>query len=267
MTTFATLGPETPAVPLLVTVPHSGTDAPEDIAGRWTPAALQRPDTDWHLGQLYDFVPSLGAQLMVARYSRYVVDLNRPADGARLYTDRDETGLVPTSTFEQEPIYRPGQAPDDAERVARVVRYWQPWHDAIRQRLAALRDRFGYAILFDAHSITSVVPRFFDGPLPDLMVGTADGQSCHPALAAAVQDVFTESPYDWLLNRPFKGGFITRSFGAPAEDIHAIQLEMSQRLYMREGPPFAYDEERAARLKPWLERALAALARHRPAPR
>ncbi|MFT4977660.1 MAG: N-formylglutamate deformylase [Myxococcota bacterium] len=259
MSTFVTLGPEQPTIPLLVTVPHAGTDAPAEVAGRWTADARRRPDTDWHLGLLYDFVPSLGAQLMIARNSRYVVDLNRSADGAKLYAGRRETGLVPTTTFSDEPIYLPGDEPGDFERADRIEQYWRPWHAAVRQRLDALRAQFGYAILFDAHSIVSEAPRFFDGRLPPLMLGTVEGTSCDGRLSSAVQAVFEESPYGWALDAPFKGGFITRSFGAPSDHIHALQLEMSQRIYMDEGPPFVYQPQRAAGLKSWLLRALQAL--------
>lgn len=261
MSTFAFRGPDVPRVPLLVTVPHAGTEAPPELEARWTTAARRRPDTDWHLGMLYDFVPELGAQMMVARYSRYVVDLNRPPGGQKLYgSERRETGLIPLTTFDDQPIYLPGEEPGDAERAERVVRYWRPWHDAIRQRLDAIRERFGYAILFDAHSIPSVVPRFFPGTLPELLIGTVDGASSAPELPAAVQAVFAESPFHWTLNHIFRGGYITRSFGAPQENIHAIQLEMSQRIYMDEAAPFVYHAERAGVLKPWLRRALAALA-------
>lgn len=265
MSTFLTRGPDVPRVPLLVTVPHSGTEAPQELVERWTAAGRRRPDTDWHLGMLYDFVPALGAQMMVARYSRYVVDLNRPAGGEKLYgAERRETGLIPLTTFDDRPIYLPGEQPDNAERVARVATYWRPWHDEIRQRLDAIRDRFGYAILFDAHSIPSEVPRFFPGTLPELLLGTASGASCAPAFSDAVQEVFVESPYDWTLNHIFKGGYITRSFGSPAENIHALQLEMSQRVYMNEEAPFVYHAERAAQLQPWLRGALEALLSVKP---
>ena len=258
--TFSVHGPAEASVPLLVTVPHAGTDVPDGLAERWTPDAHLLADTDWHLGQLYDFVPRLGARMMVARYSRYVVDLNRPADGAPLYPGRNETGLLPTSTFADQPLYRPGLGPDEAERQARVERYWRPWHAAVRAELDALKARFGYAILFDAHSITGEVPRFFAGTLPDLMLGTADGRSCHPALAAAAGQALAESPYSWVVNGTFKGGFITRAFGQPHDYVHALQLEMSQRIYMEEGTTtFAYLPERAQRLQPWLERLLRAL--------
>jgi N-formylglutamate deformylase len=265
MDAFTLHPPAHDPIPLLVTVPHTGTAVPPAIAERWSsPEVGALPDTDWHLDRLYDFVPRLGAALMVARYSRYVIDLNRPADGHALYPGRSETGLVPTTTFSNQPLYRPGLAPDAAEVTARIARYWTPWHRTVREQLDALKARFGYAILFDAHSIISDVPRFSAERLPGLMLGTADGRSCSPALAAAAMDVFSRSPYAWQLNAPFKGGYITRSFGAPDSGIHAIQLEMSQRLYMAEGPPFTYLPERAAGLRTWLEETLRAIAAQAP---
>ncbi|MEL6349519.1 MAG: N-formylglutamate deformylase [Myxococcota bacterium] len=251
--------------PLLVTIPHTGTDVPPQILARWTDAAKALPDTDWHLAPLYDFVPRIGAGLLVARYSRYVIDLNRPADGHALYPGRDETARVPTSTFEQADIYLPEQLPSADEIAERTERYWRPWHDEVRRQLALRKARFGFAVLFDAHSIRSEVPRFFSGRLPGLMLGTADGHSCDPQMAQAALDVFEASPFSWALNAPFKGGHITRSFGAPVDGVHALQLEMSQRLYMDEDPPFQYNPSKADVLKPWLERALQAILATLPA--
>lgn len=247
------------AVPLLVSIPHTGTELSEGLAERLVDDEVRAlPDTDWHLHRLYDFVPELGARTIYARYSRYVVDLNRPADGHALYPGRHETGLVPTADFDGKALYRPGAEPDDAERAARTDRYWRPYHAAIESELSLLRAQFGYALLFDAHSIRSEVPQFAEGALPGLMLGDADGSSADPSMSRAVLDVHHASGLGSAHNAPFKGGWITRCFGRPAEHVHALQLEMSQRLYMVEGPPFAWSEERAEALRPWLRRTLGA---------
>lgn len=251
----------TAELPLLVSVPHTGEAVPADVAERFASDRIRElPDTDRHLHRLYDFVPGLGATLLCARFNRFVVDLNRPATGEALYPGRDETGLVPTSSFGSEPIYRQGTEPDADEVRERVVRYWQPYHDCLTAELGRIRERFGYALLWDGHSIRSRVPRFFDGELPGLMLGDALGTSAAPELSAAVVAVHRASGISCRANDPFRGGFITRNYGDPARGVHALQLEMSQRLYMDEDPPFSWAEERARALQPVLERSLLAFA-------
>lgn len=255
---FDLTAPTGPELPLLVSVPHTGTHIPPALAGRMTPAALATPDTDWHLHRLYDFVPALGGWLLTARHSRFVVDLNRPPDGAALYPGRSETSLVPVNTFASEPLYRSGEEPGEDEIAARRTTFWDPYHAQIRRCLDALRAKHGYALLWDAHSITSVVPRFWPEPLPGLMLGDADGTSAAGAMSSSVLAAWEHGTLTFRHNSPFKGGYITRQYGRPAENIHALQLEMSQRLYMVEGPPFAWDPARAAGLVPTLRSSLQA---------
>lgn len=237
--------------PLLVSLPHDGTAIPDEIAARMTPQALRVPDTDWHVGLLYDFAKALGASVIAPRWSRYVVDLNRPPDGHALYPGRSETGLVPSNTFASEPIYRPGSGPDAQEIVARVETYWRPYHAALQQELLRLREAHGRAVLWDGHSIRSRVPMFFDGQLPDFNLGTANGASCSPALQARLARVLEQlaspasSAYSHVVNGRFKGGHITRHYGNPAEHIEAVQLELAQCTYMDEDS-FEYEPDRAA---------------------
>ncbi|MEM9057345.1 MAG: N-formylglutamate deformylase [Pseudomonadota bacterium] len=248
--------------PLLVSLPHSGTALAHDLEERLTAAAWLLPDTDWHIPRLYGFLEALGATVIEARYSRYVVDLNRPPDGAALYPGKAETALVPTQTFAGEAIYRDGGdggEPDAAEIAARRARYWQPYHDALGAALERLKARFGYALLWDAHSIASRVPRLFDGRLPDLNIGTADGAACAPALAQAVYDTCADSDFSVVMNGRFKGGYITRHYGRPDDGVHALQMEIAQASYMHEPPPFRFDADRAGRLRPVLERAIDAM--------
>ncbi|MCU0897141.1 MAG: N-formylglutamate deformylase [Burkholderiales bacterium] len=238
--------------PLLVSIPHLGTHVPPEVASRLTPAALALPDTDWHLDRLYDFVDELGASVLMATHSRYVVDLNRAPDDASLYPGQDVTGLVPVDTFAREPLYAAG-LPDEAEVAARRERYWRPYHDRLAAELARLRERHGYALLWDAHSIASRVPRFFEGRLPDFNLGTGGGTAADPALAGALLAAATSAHgYSAVLDGRFKGGYITRRYGDPANRIHAIQLELAQETYMQEAPPYAFDDARAARLRPHL---------------
>ena len=245
--------------PLLISFPHSGTFIPAPIAARLTDAALQRADVDWHLPQLYAFARELGAGTLVAHHARHVIDLNRPPEDESLYPGMDVTGLLPIDTFLKQPLYRPGQAPDAAETEARRVLYWQPYHDALRAELDRLRAAHGMALLWDAHSIASVMPRFFDGKLPDLNLGTDEGRACAAPIQTAVEAVMaSQSVFTQVSNGRFKGGHITRHYGRPDDKIHALQLEMCQCTYMDETAPFAYRSDRAALVQPLLERLLHA---------
>lgn len=245
--------------PLLISMPHVGTHIPTALRPRLTDAALQVPDTDWHLEQLYDFASALDVSLLVATHSRYVVDLNRPPDDANLYPGQDTTGLCPLDTFDKAPLYRRHEdQPDGAEIAARRDAIWRPYHDQLQTELQRLQVRHGRAVLWDAHSIRSMVPRFFDGRLPDLNLGTAGGTSCDPALADGLIRIAQSSVYSAVLNGRFKGGHITRHYGQPARGIHAVQLEMAQSIYMDETPPFAYRPERAAQVSPCLRKLLEA---------
>ncbi len=212
------------------------------------------PDTDWHVAELYAFAREFGASMLIANYSRYVVDLNRPPGDEALYAGQVATGLCPTQTFAGDDIYRSGE-PDADEVAQRVVTYWRPYHDRIAETLAALRERHGHALLWEAHSIASVVPRLFDGKLPALNIGTNGGRSCDPALESAVTEIARESSYSHVLNGRFQGGFITRHYGEPAKHVHAVQLEIAQRVYMDESTR-VFDAAKATRLRATLRHML-----------
>ena len=256
--------------PLLISMPHAGTYVPPTLAARFTEEARQVPDTDWHMERLYAFAKDMGASILAATHSRYVVDLNRPPDGASLYPGQNVTGLCPVDTFDDTPIYTRGDVPDDSEIAARRDAVWAPYHAQLRAELDRIRAQHGVAVLWDAHSIRSVLPRFFEGKLPDLNLGTADGASCSPALAQELLAIARSAPgYTGVLNGRFKGGHITRHYGQPERDIHAVQLEMTQCSYMQEALPFSYLPEVAAGVQPHLERMLKAVlafaAREKPA--
>jgi len=245
------------SAPLLVSVPHAGTKIPGDLAPRLVERALAVEDTDWHLDLLYAFARDLGASLLVPRHSRYAIDLNRPPENSPMYAGSNNTELAPTRFFNGELLYRPGQGPDDAEVQKRLTRYWQPYHDALAEELARLRAQYGHVVLWDGHSIKSVVPWLFDGKLPDLNLGTADGTSCAPGLRAALMQVLAgQDRYTHVTDGRFRGGYITRQYGRPADGVHAVQLEMCCSTYMDERPPFELDLPRAALLGPLLRTLL-----------
>lgn len=234
-----------------------GTHIPAEIAARMTPAALELADTDWHVERLYGFARDRGAAMLVATHSRYVVDLNRPPDGSVLYAGANNTELCPTTRFDLKAVYRAGEAPGPAEIAARVQRWWRPYHDRLAAELAALKARFGYALLFDAHSIASLVPRFHPTRLRDLNLGSADGTSAAPALVERMAAVCRGAhPYTAAIDGRFKGGHITRAYGRPGEGVHAIQLELSQATYMEEAPPYRWRDDLAAGIRPTLERLI-----------
>ena len=247
-------------LPLLVSFPHAGTEIPQDIARRMTPPALLRADTDWHLPRLYAFVHEMGAGTLVPRCSRYVIDLNRPPEDTPLYPGQDTTGLVPLDTFRKEAIYRDGETPGPDEVEARRAAYWQPYHDALRAELERLRAAHGHVVLWDAHSIASVLPRFFEGRLPDLNLGTADGRACGPKVQAAAEAALrSQHDFSHVTNGRFKGGYITRQYGDPGRGVHALQMEMCHATYMDEPAPFDYRPELAQRVQPLLRRMLDAV--------
>ena len=252
--------------PLLISVPHAGTHLPPDIAATMTDHARTTPDTDWHVDRLYDFAPALGASLLVASHSRFIVDLNRPADDENLYPGQNTTGLCPTDSFDEQPVYcRERDRPDPAETARRVPLYWQPYHDRLRQTLDNIREKHGYALLWDAHSIRSRVPRFFEGRLPDLNIGTANGASCASGLADRVlARAQAAAGFSAVLNGRFKGGHITRHYGDPANNIHAVQLELSQVTYMDEDYPYGYREDLAKGIKPVLKGLIEEMIAFRP---
>lgn len=227
--------------PLLISFPHSGTLMPPDLAARLKPQALDLPDTDWYVPQLYDFFRGLGASIVRATHTRYVVDLNRPPDGAPLYPGQRETTVCPIETFDGEPLYSSGAVPTFTEIGARLQKYWQPYHDKLAQVSQQLAIRHGRCVLWDAHSIRSQVPGLFEGRLPDLNVGTSDGRSCSPALSdRIVAALSAQSQFSFVLNGRFKGGYITRHYGNPAAGIDAVQMEIAQCAYLIESrtPPF-----------------------------
>lgn len=223
-------------VPLLISLPHDGSDIPDAIAACMRPDARRSVDTDWHVGRLYGpLAERLGASLLRQDLSRYVVDLNRPADGHALYPGRQETGLVSTIGFDGAPLYLDGREPDASEIARRVDHYWQPYHRALVQELERLLARHGRVVLWEGHSIRSHVPMLFDGQLPDFNLGTAEGASCSSVLQDQLQQCLQlQSRYSHVVNGRFKGGYITRHYGNPARGIDAVQLELAQCSYMDE---------------------------------
>ncbi len=249
------------SAPLLVSLPHNGTALPPAFAERFTPSARRVPDTDWHVDRLYGFARELGASILVPRYSRYLIDLNRPPEDVSLYPGQNTTGLCPIVQFSGEPVYRTGQAPDADEIAERIERYWRPYHAALMAEIERLRANHGRVVLWEGHSIRSVVPFLFEGRLPDFNLGTAGGASCAVAIEARLTSILdAQRDYSHAVNGRFKGGYITRHYGQPARGVSAVQLELAQCTYLDEAT-FAYKPARAAPMQALIRRLLeAALA-------
>lgn len=245
--------------PILISIPHAGTHLTPEVASGLSDAALPLSDTDWHIPKLYDFARTLGASILVGQYSRFVIDLNRPSDDKPLYTTAT-TGLYPDTLFDGRATFKPGMTPTDAQRQQYLDEIWQPYHQKIQSELARMKQEFGYALLFDAHSIASVIPRLFDGQLPDLNLGTNSGESCAPALSEILEKTCQQQTrFTHVLNGRFKGGYITRAYGQPENDVHAVQLELAQVNYMEEIEPFSYSEDKASELQALLKPLLAGM--------
>lgn len=249
-------------LPILISMPHTASFIPSSIKERMTTQGLNTPDADWHIDTLYDFAREMGASMLYATHSRYVVDLNRDPVDTDLYPGQVKTGICPLQTFSGEDIYKNGEEPDAIERVNRIAAYWQPYHEALAQELAVIKKRYGFAILYDAHSIASRLPRLFEGRLPDLNLGTVHGKSCAEGMAQAALEAAKNSGYSHALNGRFIGGYITRHYGDPDNGIHALQMELAQENYMNEAPPFTYDTIKAAKLQIALKSVIAAILAH-----
>ncbi len=244
-------------VPLLISMPHAGLRLTPAVKDGLIPEAHSLPDTDWHIPRLYEFAAELGASTLAGEYSRFVIDLNRPENDAPMYVGAT-TGLFPDVLFDGVPLFREGLAPSKAERATYLEQIWKPYHQTLQQELARLKAEFGYALLFDAHSIRSHIPHLFDGKLPDFNLGTFNGASCDPQLACDLETICAQHPqYRHVLNGRFKGGHITRHYGSPAEHIHAVQLELAQSTYMEEVEPFNYRQDLAGPTQIVLKQLLA----------
>lgn len=245
-----------PEVPILLSVPHGGTEFPIELQDEFEPAHLQFPDdTDWFVSRLYDFAPSLGISMISARVSRYVIDLNRNPDEKPLYADgRLITGLCPTTTFLGDPLYRDARTQvDPAEVQRRLNRYFRPYHEKVQSLLDGLLQRHGRVLLWDCHSIRRSVPTILQQLFPDLILGDADGTTASPGVIECALGVLDHSGYSVRHNVPFKGGYITRHFGRPSSQQHALQLEMTKVNYMDDAERH-YDPDRAQKIRTVLTR-------------
>jgi N-formylglutamate deformylase len=252
--------------PLIVSMPHTGVDIPQDIESGLISSWLARKDADWWVNLLYDFAHTLGATVIRTAISRTVIDVNRDPSGASLYPGQATTELCPTTTFDGEPLYRAGFPPDAAEIALRRSTFFQPYHRTIAAQIVRLRARHPNVVLYDCHSIRSRIPRLFEGVLPNFNIGTNNGATCAAALTSAVEDVCDSTGFTRVTNGRFRGGYTTRHYGRPQDGVHALQMELACRGYMREPLkavtqgewPTPYDEAVAEPMRSALTRILQA---------
>ena len=242
--------------PILFSIPHDGDLIPDEIAKNMNDSALQTPDRDFYVSQIFNFAKDFDISLLKTNISRFVIDLNRPPDNYSLYPGQSVTELCPTTMFDESPIYKT-EKPDSSEIERRIETYWKPYHQIIKDKLEVIKQQHGFAILIDCHSIKSEVPRFFEGRLTDINIGTNSGKSCGDEIIQSFMSVLeAQSRYSHVLNGRFKGGYITRHYGKPEEKIHAIQIELSQINYLDEKHN-RYDYEKAEKLKTVLRQPFA----------
>ena len=243
--------------PLVVSLPHTGTDIPAEYENGLVSPWLARKDADWWIERLYDFVAGLGATVIRTAISRTVIDVNRDPSGISLYPGQATTELCPTTTFDGEPLYAPGAEPNAEEIAERRTRFFDPYHVALRAEIERLRAQHANIVVYDCHSIRSVIPRLFEGTLPHFNIGTNGGTACGPELSDAIETICIGSGFSHVVDGRFKGGYITRSLGHPQAGVHAVQMELACRGYMKEplGPvaegewPTPYDEDYAAPMR------------------
>lgn len=231
-------------VPVVLSLPHSGMVTPEKERANY----LLEPDQvalagDLYVDLLYREAVHFGVTVVRTPYSRFLVDLNRMPDdfspstveGAHVRGEagyHGQRGVIWAVSPDGRPLYK--RKFSRSEAALRLERYYYPYHRALRNHLQSLRDRFGYAILIDAHSMPSQSLNLRNGPRADVVPGDLDGQSCASELTQVVCNWWKDAGYSVMPNRPYRGGAITRQHGNPSEGIHAIQIELNRGLYMDE---------------------------------
>lgn len=240
--------------PIILGQPHSGVHVPAEIYTNLNDLGRRLLDTDWHVDKLYDGLLQ-NVTVVRANFHRYVIDANRSPSDEHLYPGQNSTGLVPTITFDDKPIWK---TEPNEESLHLRRSFHQAYHGALAEQIERVRAIHGKAVLYDCHSIRSTIPHLFEGRLPDLNIGDNSGQSCDPCITRAVERICQQHPtFSHVTNGRFKGGWTTRHYGQPQNRVHAIQMELVQSAYLRsETEPFAYDADKAKPLRTLLAQIL-----------
>lgn len=244
---------------LILAMPHTGTYIPASITAKLNANGRKLTDTDWHVDRLYrGLFPS--ATVIRANFHRTVIDANRDPSGQSLYPGQNTTGLCPVIDFDNREIYKKGQAPGAGEIATRRQNFHAPYHQVIANEITRLRTLHNNVVLYDCHSIRSQVPFLFEGTLPDFNIGTNGGRTCAPKLEKIVTDICENAQgFTTVTNGRFKGGWTTRHYGNPDMGVHAIQMELAQKIYIEEKPPWTYQPEKARKTRQVLRAILQAI--------
>ena len=246
--------------PLILAMPHTGTYVPEGVLKHLNEAGRTLRDTDWHIEKLYQgLMPDV--TIVRALFHRYVIDANRAPTDESLYPGQNTTGLCPTTDFDGKPIYLDEQEPEPEEIESRRNEFHTPYHRAIAKEIERVHARHGLVILYDCHSIRSHIPFLFEGKLPDFNIGTNNGTTCAKSMEISTSDICSSAQgFSSILNGRFKGGWTTRNYGQPDNNIHAIQMELAQSTHLAgEELPFDYSPQIAANIRPHLKNILEEL--------
>lgn len=235
--------------PVILAQPHGGTYVPADILARFNDRGEALADTDWHINKLYDGLLD-DVTVVQSHIHRYVIDANRDPRDVSLYPGQNTTSLCPLCDFNGNPIYKQSREPSCDEIERRRLRYYSPYHEALEHQVKRLKQKHKAVVVYDCHSIRSIIPFLFEDTLPDFNIGTNDGQSCGMELQASVEKICSkQAVYSYVVNGRFKGGWTTRHYGQPDQGIHTIQMELAQSTYMQESAPWNYDEQKAKNLR------------------
>lgn len=253
--------PETDELPILVDVPHAGERIPDEVREQFCvdESTLKR-DLDLYVDQIWRNAPSEGATLLAADVSRYVIDLNRAPDdispeavqgGKCKYEDGyyQNRGVVwRTTTDRVEVLDRPLT---QQQYKSRLDAFYHPYHRMLSQQIERIKDTFGYCILIDGHSMPSTGRSDHSDTgtrRADIVPGDVSGTSCATRITRTVENHFRQNGCAVSTNDPYQGGWITRYYGNPDEDVHAIQIEINRDLYMNE-KTFEPDREGLSELR------------------
>ncbi|WEJ59040.1 N-formylglutamate amidohydrolase [Devosia sp. FJ2-5-3] len=244
---FETIRPRRLVAPIVFNSPHSGRVYPPRFLAMTRLDHLSiRQSEDAFVDELFSRAPHLGAPLLRAHFPRAYLDANRepweldPTMFVEPLSDRFNTnsprvaaglGTLARVVAENKPIYRERLTIEDARM--RIEGIYHPYHAALQKLLSEALGSFGVAVLIDCHSMPRI-GRHGERATPDIVLGDRYGTTCAGSLVDLVETAFTTAGLRVARNRPYAGGFCTRSYGRPQHGVHALQIEISRHLYMNE---------------------------------
>jgi N-formylglutamate amidohydrolase len=249
-TDFVLQRPKTQLFPVVFNSPHSGNLYPDEFikASKLSKTQL-RASEDCFVDELFNTMPELGCPMLSATFPRAFLDVNRgPWElDPKMFSDKlpahVETatlrviaglGTIAKRVSENREIYHTKLKFCQAK--ARIERYYFPYHKQLKQLLDGTCEQFGQAVLIDCHSMPSSATRWLNwaSAQPDIILGDGFGSACDGEFVALLERLFNDAGLNTTRNKPYAGGFITKTYGKPENAIHAIQIEINRQLYMDE---------------------------------